>query len=292
MSHFPTLPKLVIHGGIFTNLKVLTEHHLEQRLHEALASVVKQAYDVLRAIGARAAVLHAIRCLEDEALFNAGTGSSLQADGQIRMSAAIMDNTTHCFAGVINIQEVKNPIDVANLLAKEPYTVLAGEKASEYARQQGIPRYNPLTIRRQALYEKNCLSKNGTVGAVAIDKSGVICAGTSTGGIGCEVPGRVSDSATVAGTYASSAAGVSCTGLGEHIINHGVAVKIITRVQDGMSLQEAVDKTLNEATLLNYRFGLISLDKSGNIVIGKTTVEENYSVVYASYDGQILKAFP
>ena len=39
-----------------------------------------------------------------------------------------------------------------------------------------------------------------------------IYAGTTTGGRGSEEPGRVSDSATVAGNYASYAAGVSATG--------------------------------------------------------------------------------
>lgn len=292
MSHSHTVPKLVIHGGIFTHLKVLTEHHLEQRLHEALAYIVKQSYDVLCAIGARAAVLHAVRCLEDEILFNAGTGSLLQADGQVRMSAALMDSTTQNFSGVINIQNVKNPIEIAQLLSKGQYLVLAGEKAGDYAKQQGIPFYNPIIPRRQIWYEKYCLSKNGTVGAVAIDKKGTICAGTSTGGLGCELPGRVSDSATIAGTYASSQAGISCTGIGEHIVNHGVAVKIATRVQDGLTIQEAVEKTLQEARTLNYRFGLISLDHHSHIVIGKTIEEEDYSIVYARYDGQVLKAFP
>jgi L-asparaginase len=288
MPRIPILPKLVIHGGIFTHRWDLHEHHLEQRIHEALASVIKQAYDVLCSVGARAAVLHGIHWLEDEALFNAGTGASLQADGKVRMSAAIMDSLSNCFAGVINIEEVKNPIDVANLLSKEPYTVLAGELATAYARQHGMALRNNPYCAPEGIVQ---IHKSGTVGAVAIDEEGIICAGTSTGGIGGAIPGRVSDSATVAGTYASAVAGVSCTGCGEQIVNHGAAVKIVTRVQDGMLLQNAVDRTLQEARRLHYRFGVISLDNNGNIVIGKT-VEDDYSIVYASYDGQIFKAFP
>lgn len=286
--------KLVIHGGIFTRSTITKERHLEEKFHEALVSIVMPTFDVLCSVGARAAVLHGIRCLEDESLFNAGTGSSLQADGHVRMSAALMDSANRCFAGVINIEAVKNPIDVADLLAKETHTVLAGEHATHYARQHGFAVHNPITAMRQALFEHSVAlppPKMGTVGIVALDTDGVISAGTSTGGIGYEAPGRVGDSATVAGTYASNIAGVSCTGVGEHIVNHGVAVKIVTRVEDGMTLMSSVEKTVQEGKTLGYHFGLISLDAQGHVIVGKT-LEDDYAVVYASFDGQTLKAFP
>ena len=37
--------------------------------------------------------------------------------------------------------------------------------------------------------------------------------------------------------------GISCTGIGENIINQAVAAKIATRVKDGMSLSIAVAQT-------------------------------------------------
>ena len=43
----------------------------------------------------------------------AGTGSKTQHDGQIRMSAALMDGSKTRFSGVINIQNVQNPILIA-----------------------------------------------------------------------------------------------------------------------------------------------------------------------------------
>ena len=89
--------------------------------------------------------------------------------------------------------------------------------------------------------------KTGTVGVVALDRYGNIVAGTSTGGIGGEIPGRVSDSPTIAGNYANKFAGISATGIGEQIVNLGAAVKIATRVEDGMDLKSAVDKTIHDA---------------------------------------------
>ncbi len=288
MPHFPISPRLVIHGGFFTPRGALTEHHLEQRIHEALATIVKQAYDVLSSVGARAAVLHGIRWLEDETLFNTCMSDSSQTDNHLRLSAALMDSANHRFAGVINIENIKNPIDVANLLTRESHSVLASEMATQYARQHGIPPYHPVTSPHPLWQDTHSLSKTRTVGAVAIDEEGILCAGTSTSGFGSEM----SVGGTSASAYTSPVASVSCMGVGEHIINHGVAVKIVTRVQDGMLLQNAVDRTLQEARRLNYRFGLISLDNNGNIVIGKTVDDDDYSIAYASYDGQVLKAYP
>ncbi|MEZ5671592.1 MAG: isoaspartyl peptidase/L-asparaginase [Thiotrichaceae bacterium] len=284
------MPNLIIHGGLF-NLGAIQKRHIEERFHEAMVATVKQGFDVLQSVGARACVLHTLRTLEDEPLFNAGTGSKMQLDKKIRMSAALIDSQTNCFSGVINIQGVKNPIEIANLLSREEHHILADEPATQYARHQGIAEYDPAIAEQQMWYEQHCLQKFSTVGAVALDVNHIICAGTSTGGIGCELPGRVSDSATVAGTYATNKAGVSCTGIGEHIINQAVAAKIVSRVQDGMTLQQAVNRTLDEGREHQYHFGFISLDVEGNMIVGKT-LREDFAVVYASYDGDKLCVFP
>jgi L-asparaginase len=284
------MPNLIIHGGLF-NLDTIRKRHIEERFHEALVATVKLGFDILQSVGARACVLHTLRTLEDEPMFNAGTGSKMQADKRVRMSAALIDSQTRCFSGVINVQRVKNPIEIAHLLSREEYHLLADEPATEYAHRQGIPEYNPELSEQHIWYEQHCLQKFSTVGAVALDHHNIICAGTSTGGLGGEIPGRVSDTATVAGTYVGTKAGVSCTGLSEHIMNQAVAARIITRVQDGMTLQQAVNKTIDEGIDLQYQFGLIGLDVDGNMVVGKT-LREDFAIIYASYDGEKLSAFP
>ena len=138
-------------------------------------------------------------------------------------------------------------------------------------------------------FKKSCSGIHGTVGAVAIDSRGQIFSGTSTGGIGCEIPGRVSDSPTVAGTYASKKAGVSCTRIGEQITQQAVAAKVVTRVDDWMSLNDAVSKTIKESDKLNYLYGLISLDATGQIEVGKT--EAIKEIYYAFFDGEKIKSF-
>jgi L-asparaginase len=73
-----------------------------------------------------------------------------------------------------------------------------------------------------------------------------------------------------AGNYATKQAGVSCTGVGEDIINECLAAKIVIRVGDGLSLPQAVEKSMQEAKSRNGDLAAISLDHSGAIAWGKT----------------------
>ena len=280
------MQQLVIHGGAGSLEGVRTE---AQKMHDSLCKIWQETFEVLQIGSAEVAVRHAVRMLEDDPIYNAGTGSKLQADGQIRMSAALMDGANNRFSGVINVQNIQNPIEAAALLSGEKHSILSSDQATEFCREKGMPEYNTETSFRLMEYKRNCTGLHGTVGAVALDKNGHIFAGTSTGGIGCEVPGRVSDSPTVAGTYASSKAGVSCTGIGEQITQQAAAAKVVTRVEDGMSLNDAVFRTLRESDEFNYLYGLISLDSEGHVEIGKTVSLSD--VFYALHDGEGIRTF-
>ena len=278
--------QLVIHGGA-GNLEGKTAE--AQHIHQSLYRIWEETFEILKKKTAEEAVIHGIRLLEDDPVFNAGTGSKLQADGEVRMSAALMDGVKNRFSGVINVQNIRFPIEAAALLSKENNKVLSADQATKFCRKHGFDEHNPVTLARLQEFEQKCSGTNGTVGIVALDNKGNIISGTSTGGIGHETPGRVSDSSTVAGTYASSKAGVSCTGVGEQITQQAAAAKIVTRVEDGMSLHEAVSKTLMESNNFNYSFGLISLDANGQIEVGKTAALGE--VYYAYHNGEGIETF-
>lgn len=280
-------PKLIIHGGAGNTLE--SKGGLDQ-VRQALYDIINAVYPMLlNGEKAIACVVKGCELLENNSRFNAGTGSVLQSDGQIRMSAAIMDGDRQSFSGVINTARVKNPIYLAEALQSSPDRVLSDYGAAELIRELGIPIYNPLTDQRLEEWieeRKTNFSRKmadvamGTIGVVALDQYGHLCVGTSTGGRGFERIGRVSDSAMPAGNYANSYAAVSCTGVGEDIIDECLAAKIVVRVTDGMSLQSAVDKSFAEAK--NRDFGAICIDASGAIAWGKTT-----SVLFAAYhDGE------
>lgn len=279
------IAKLIIHGGagnLEGNMFSFKDYD------RALKKTLEKTYDVLTQKDSRAAVLYGIRMMENNPLFNAGTGSKIQKDGQIRMSAAIMSSSDNKFSAVVNIKNVKNPIEVANLLKEENYRILGGNEATEYARLHHFKYYNPTTEHRLKEYKNALVGETGTVGIVALDKDGVLCVGTSTGGVGYELPGRIGDSATVAGTYVSKYCGVSCTGKGEHIVNQAVAAKIVARVEDGARLKEASESLINEANHYGYKFGFIALDGKGEAFVGKT---DNIDVLYAYHNGKKMNTF-
>lgn len=280
-------PKLIIHGGAGSSLQ--GKGGL-MAVRESLHKIIAEVYAFLENGGnAVDAVILGAQLLEDDPRFNAGTGSVLQSDGQIRMSASLMDGTAQKFSGVINVGRIQHPIQVAQALQAETDRVLSDFGAAEMVRELQMPIHNPLTDlrlnewmeERKGNFSRSMAgvvaedemgsARRGTIGVVALDENGNVAAATSTGGKGLERIGRVSDSAMPAGNYATSVAGVSCTGIGEDIIDECLAAKVVIRTTDGMSLADAMQKSIDESTANKRDLGAISLDAVGNIVWGKTS---------------------
>jgi L-asparaginase len=296
-------PKLIIHGGAGSSLK--GKGGLEA-VRKSLHFVVKEIYNLLlQGTSAIDAVTQGCQLLEDDSCFNAGTGSVLQSDGQIRMSASLMDGAAQRFSGVINVSRVKNPIQLAQALQHESDRVLSDYGAAELLRELKFPIYDPLidirlqewiqerednfrkkmagVVAEQALVTSQ-EARRGTIGVVVLDKEGRLAVGTSTGGKGLERIGRVSDSAMPAGNYASQYAAVSCTGIGEDIIDECLAARIVVRVTDGLSLAEAMERSMKESYQHRRDLGAIALDATGAIAWGKTS-----EVLLAAYhDGKAI----
>ena len=288
MSASRVQPKLIIHGGAGSSLKGKGGADV---VRHSLFKVIEQVYaQLLRGASATDAVILGCQLLENDPRFNAGTGSVLQSDGQIRMSASLMDGIKQRFSGVINTSRIKNPIDLAVFLQESDDRVLSDYGSADLLRELNIPLYDPLTelrlqewIQERAgnfdkamagvVAERELVTEagRGTIGVVALDGQGRLAAGTSTGGKGFERIGRVSDSAMPAGNYATAQAGVSCTGIGEDIIDECLAARIVVRVTDGHSLQAAFEKSFSESAQHQRDLGAIGLDATGAIAWGKTS---------------------
>jgi L-asparaginase len=283
-------PKLIVHGGAGGHLK---SEEGEIIVRQALHLIVEKVYDLLiDGVSAKEAVIEGCKLLEDKAIFNAGTGSVLQSDGQIRMSASLMDGDKQRFSSVINVSRLRHPIELAQFLQEQDDRVLSDYGAAELLRELNIPIYDPLIdIRLKEWMQERYdhfnremagvvaepeltlphEARKGTIGVVALDRYNKIAAGTSTGGKGLERIGRVSDSAMPAGNYADASAGVSCTGIGEDIMEECLAARIVIRVTDGLSLPEAMLKSMQECRRRDRDLGAISIDATGKIAWGKTS---------------------
>ena len=272
--------KVIIHGGFIGESTLNPE--TKKAKQDSLVTIVTKAHEFLKTHTAVETVVYTVSLLEDDELFNAGLGSQIQRDGKVRLSASLMDGQSQKFSGVINLEDVQHPIQVADLLTQQNDRVLSGEGALNFARANGFEYFNPITKQRQFEYQEklNQEDRKGTVGCVALDASGNIAAATSTGGKGFEIPCRVSDSATVAGNFANEYAGISCTGVGEDIVNGALAAKIVTRVTDGFTLKAACDKSFNELKSFDGFAGVIGIASTGEIY----HCDSHPTMVWASFD--------
>lgn len=257
----PARAVLCIHGG--AGLRPAPERL--EALRSQLRAVSHRAARFLQRHSALETVVYAVRLLEDDPLFNAGTGSYLQRDGAARMSASVMDGTRHRFAAVLNIERVRHPILIAQRLLREPDRVLAGREATRFAQAHGAREWNPITPERRRQWRTRRRMKHGTVGAVARDRAGRLAAATSTGGKGFEQPGRVSDTGMPVGNYATSMVAISCTGIGEDILEEGLGVRLAQRVMDGMPLARAFAATHREVRRRHRQLGAIGVDARGRL---------------------------
>ncbi len=125
---------LVIHGGTGYGPSKSVLSQARRRLRR----IAQISFAFLASHSSLETVAEAVRLLEDDAFFNAGTGSYLQRDGRARMSASIMDGPSGRFGSVLNIERVRNPVLVARKLLGERDRILAADGARRYARRHGF----------------------------------------------------------------------------------------------------------------------------------------------------------
>ena len=248
-------------------------------------------------LSALEAVTQAVEAMEDEALFNAGRGSVLDASGAITMDASIMRGEDQAAGAVVGVSKARHPIRIAHQLLEEGWPVmLNGEAADAYGVAKGLEAVEPewlVTELRRAQWAKWKANKSapgstdeddeamldhdgmGTVGAVALDRIGRLAAATSTGGMTGKPDGRIGDTPIIgAGTYADNqACGISATGHGEYFIRAAVAHDICARVKyQGVDLGTAATAVINEKLVqMGGAGGIIGIDPQGNVVYAFNT---------------------
>lgn len=257
---------VVVHGGAGSS----------KRLNDTCRKVCEAAFGMLRAgTSAIDAATEAVRLMEDDGRFNAGSGSVVRLDGKtVEMDASVMDSRGR-LGIVMNVRDVKNPVLVAMAVTETPHVALAGQGAALFARLRGfapLERISPRSLLRHKKTER--LVKEGklhkkdtrwkgvdvrelwnfetpyeehfpsdTVGAVALDLKGDVAVASSTGGATPMMLGRVGDTPMVgSGFYAGPAGAVGATGIGEEIIRHMLARTVYDMIRTGEDVKEACEK--------------------------------------------------
>ncbi len=280
---------IAIHGGAGSSPGNFSDDANRAR-HQSMQAALDLGVDILKRGGTSLDAVEAvIRYLEDDPQFNAGKGAVFNAEGRHELDASIMDGRDKSGGAVAGVSTVRNPIRLARRVMTETrHVLLAGDGAEQFAAAQGVELVDnqyfdtPATKKRwqdflkrkdsvedadQAALALDTGSCHGTVGCVALDSSGNLAAGTSTGGMTNKKFGRVGDSPILgAGTYADNATcAVSCTGIGEEFIRHAVAYDVAARMKyTGASIEQAVTAIL-EDQLSEGDGGIIAVDKLGRV---------------------------
>jgi len=301
-STLPMRYAIAIHGGAGSSPSIFTEAQNDRR-RASMKQALQIGTDILKNGGSSLdAVEQVLRFLEDDPQFNAGVGAVFNAVGSHELDASIMDGKNLACGAVAGVSIVKNPISLARkVMTDTPHVLLAGPGAEAFAKQSKVPlvqptHFNtPATLKRwnqrqEKLKGLNKVSQfdvskqlnafdritgsyHGTVGCVALDASGDLAAGTSTGGLTGKKFGRVGDSPIVgAGTFASNdTCAVSCTGKGEQFIRHAVAYDVSARMKyAGQTVEDAAKQILTK-TLNRGDGGIIAVDKAGKITMQYNT---------------------
>lgn len=255
-----------------------------------LRAAVERGRTILLAGGsALDAVCATVVELEDNPIYNAGTGAVLNFDGFCELDACVMESREARVGAVAALQRVRNPILVARKVMDETdHVMLAGEGAQRFARAMGFPDYDPVTPDRRADWQdkrgrvqeilgpralkmRRFLKDHpeyagGTVGAAAVDADGILAAATSTGGVTLKLVGRVGDSPVPgAGNYACAHVAASATGTGEFVIRSLAARAIAERMERGAALPAAMGEVLDQLGRdYDADVGLIAVDREGN----------------------------
>lgn len=293
---------LILHGGAgtFRDEKEYNGHSL------GIRKALNRGKSVLDDTGSSLeTVIESIKVMEEDPTFDCGRGSHLDIHGQIGLDASIMDNELNA-GGIAGLKDVLHPIEVARLvMEKTDHVLLAGEGLEEFLDLMEVPRckdlitpeimerwenelqrlvkgeaeFFPSARKYYELLRKKKQTYYSTVGAVAIDDSGKLVAGTSTGGAWLRMFGRVGDTPLIgSGTYADKFGGVSLTGHGERIIKLSLA-RMTVHFMKNHPAQEAIDMAIGLAKETDCECGIIGIDRQGSIGVGYTAKDMSWACI-------------
>jgi L-asparaginase / beta-aspartyl-peptidase len=292
---------LVIHGGAGELCPDRYPPELQAQYRVSLRAALLAGHKILSAGGSALDAVEATICvLEDDPLFNSGRGAVLNAAGKVELDASVMcsfPDETRRTASVTLVNRTKNPIrlakmaylsseDTVHVVHSAPYIETLAEKWGLEMVQES---YFHTPTRDEQYANKNTGdytgAAKGTVGAVALDSNGHMAVGTSTGGKGGKLPGRIGDTPIPGAGYwcsdlpasrqshflrreRTTGMGISGTGDGDYFLRYAVCHEIYARMNLlGEDLESAARHVLREVGNVGGQGGVVGLTAEGEVVM-------------------------
>src|SRR5260370_12285559 len=302
-------PIIIVHGGA---------GDWPSKLHKRGLNGVRRAADRgFRILSSGGSALDAVEAeivtMENNPVFNAGRGSTLNLRGEIETDAAIMDGKTLRGAGVALLRDIKNPIKVARIVfEKTDHVLIAGQAARELAIANGLAEANLRASSRVKAWKEGLrkleskrvsyLSRTSpeiiqhflprssdTVGALCLDSNGNLAAACSTGGVLLKLPGRIGDSAILgAGLYADNTSGAAtATGIGEQAMRLVISKAACDLMKRENALSAAIKAIRHSAKRLGMGSGLLTLYRNDRVGVVHNT--RNLCWASQTVDGSTAK---
>ncbi|QPC85053.1 isoaspartyl peptidase/L-asparaginase [Phototrophicus methaneseepsis] len=271
-------PSLIVHGGAWD-----WSDDKDSPILAAMQEATRIGWQLLQAgSSAMDAVEKAVNYLEDHPLFDAGTGSHLNANGIVEMDALLINGDGPDFGAVAAVTQIQHPITLArHVLENTRHNFFVGAGADELAQRLGLPIIaNEMLVteaERDFFNRSKTATGPDTVGAVAIDHTGSIAVATSTGGTPHKPAGRVGDSPMFgAGGYADSRfGGAGATGYGEQSMRLLLSKAVVDQIASGKSAQAAAEAAISQSKQLidDLKVGVIAIDSQGRIGAAHSTAK-------------------
>lgn len=294
-------------GATDDPVAVLSTWDFGQAANRAALAALRAGGSALDAVEAGARVPEA-----DPAIHTVGYGGYPDRDGRVTLDAIIMEENGGVGA-VAALEDVVHAVSVARaVMEKTPHTLLAGEGATRFALEQGMPRVNLLTPEAETAWREwlktsryrpvanieNRLPgppgsslNHDTIGIMARARDGSMAAACTTSGMAFKMRGRIGDSPQAGcGLFIEKGVGAAASsGVGEEVTRIAGTARVVASMRSGLSPQAACEEAVRHIARLRgdavkgMQVGFLALGSRGDV--GAYALLRGFTYAVTRYSG-------
>ncbi|WP_454798032.1 N(4)-(beta-N-acetylglucosaminyl)-L-asparaginase [Novosphingobium lindaniclasticum] len=247
----------------------------------------------------------------DLANHSVGLGGYPDRDGHVTLDAIIMDDRGHAGA-VAALEGYVHAISVARrVMERTPHTMLVGDGAAQFAREQGFAAQELLTPEAEAAWKEwlkkaeykpvaNIENQRGsaldhdTIGILARSPDGRLAGACTTSGMAFKLRGRVGDSPqSGCGLLVEPGVGAAtATGVGEEVTRIAGAARVVGSMRMGMSAMAACREAVEHIVALrgdavkDAQVAFLAIDRDGQV--GAFAIQPGFTYAVTDQTGRTV----